>query len=149
MFNLKPLNNKEAKKIVELVKKEFDIKDLKLDYIFFKKKDGKIFLVSDDLRSFDFSKIRVNSIGLYFGKLENEEMRLSIDGSQLIGKKAKNIVELDEEEAKEWLRGIDLDKKTDKKGFVIVKSKDDFLGCGKFKEDKILNYIPKSRRLRI
>jgi len=36
---------------------------------------------------------------------------------------------------------------TKSKGFVIVKSSNDFFGCGKIKENKMLNYVPKSRRL--
>jgi len=35
-----------------------------------------------------------------------------------------------------------------KKGFVIMKHRDDFLGTGKASENKIGNFIPKNRRLR-
>lgn len=33
-------------------------------------------------------------------------------------------------------------------GFVVIKFKDDFLGCGKSSAEKITNFIPKSRRLK-
>ena len=47
-------------------------------------------------RKLDLSKFRINSFGLYFGKIENSGIRLSIPGTQLIGKSAdKNIIEID------------------------------------------------------
>ena len=60
----------------------------------------------------------------------------------------KNIIELDEKQAEGWMKGEDLDIQTQKRGFVILKHKDDFLGCGKASEYKIGNFVPKSRRLR-
>ena len=44
------------------------------------------------------------------------------------------------------MKGQDLQLSTDLKGFVIIKNKDNFLGCGKVAENKILNFIPKERR---
>ena len=55
----------------------------------------------------------------------------------------KNIVELDKKEAELWSMGNDLDKKLKVYGFVILKHKKDFIGCGKYKEGKIFNYVPK------
>ena len=86
---------------------------------------------------------------MYFCDLENE-IRLSIEGSQIIGPKAaKNVVEINEEQTKEWLKGEDLeiDGKSNYSGFVIIKHNADFLGTGKYKENKILNYVSKSRRI--
>ena len=86
----------------------------------------------------------------YYHFVKDNKIRLSIEGSQLIGPKAKkNIVELNDKEAKEWLKGIDLDKKTNNNGFVLIKHKNDFIGCGKQMKDKILNYVPKIRRLNV
>ncbi|MBI4140217.1 hypothetical protein HY485_00100, partial [Candidatus Woesearchaeota archaeon] len=96
----------------------------------------------------DFSKLRINSIGLYFAEFRNNELRLSIEGSQIIGPKAtKNVVELNNDELKQWLRGEDLEKECDENGFVIIKHGNDYLGCGKIKEGKVLNFVPKARRL--
>jgi len=93
------------------------------------------------------TKLRINSLGLYFGKIEKDGLRLSIEGSQLIGNKSKkNVIKLDDNQVKEWMAGEVLEIK-DYKGFVIIKHKNDFLGCGKAKEDRILNFVPKTRRL--
>ena len=146
MQQLKILNNKEIKEILNLIEKQWGAK-LDLDYAFLKNQKNKVFLINKDLSKIDTSKLRINSIGMYFCETE-KGIRLSIEGSQIIGKKAtKNIVEIDEQQAKQWLKGEDLEINGNYSGFVILKHKNYFLGCGKFKEDKILNYVGKERRI--
>ena len=148
MQNLKFLNKKEIKNILDLIRKQWDC-DAKLDYVFSMNEKGKIYIVNREISEIDLSKLRISSIGLYFGTLvEGSSLRLSIEGSQLVGPKAKkNVVELSEKELKEWLKGIDIDKDTKEKGFVIIRYKDDFIGCGKAVDKRILNYVPKARRI--
>ena len=51
-------------------------------------------------------------------------------------------------EAKVWLHGNNIIRKNIKEsGFVIIKNNDDFIGCGRVKEEEILNLIPKTRRI--
>ena len=92
MKNLKILNKKEIKKIMQLIEKQWNAK-LKLGYAFLKTEKGKIYIVNEDISKLDLSKLRINSIGLYFGELRGDELRLSIEGSQIIGKNAsKNVI---------------------------------------------------------
>ncbi|MCK5282905.1 MAG: hypothetical protein KAK00_05845 [Nanoarchaeota archaeon] len=149
MQNLKILNSKEIKNIHNLLKKRFEF-EKHLEYVFFLNNKNRIYITNRDLSKIDTSHLRINSIGLYFGELHNNEIRLSIEGSQIIGKNSsKNVLELNEKESREWLKGIDIDKKYEEKGYVILKHNEDFLGCGKAVESKILNYVPKNRRLRV
>ena len=149
MQNLRVLERKDKKTFLEILKKQFGFED-KLNYAFLTNNKNKIFIVNRDIANIDLNKIRINSIGLYIAELRNNEIRLSIEGSQLIGKKAKkNIIELDEKQAREWLKGKDIETKTKKQGFVILKHNNDYLGSGKVKENKILNFIPKTRRLNV
>ena len=146
MQKLKILNKKEIKKIIELIKKQWNA-DVNLDYAFLMNEKGKIFVVNKDIAKIELSKVRVNSVGMYFGMLNGNELRLTIEGSQLTGPKAKkNVLELNEKEAKEWLRGEDLVKDA-KQGFLIIKRKDDFLGTGKSTGEKVLNFVSKARRV--
>ena len=148
MQNLKILNSKEIKKILDVIKKQF-CADFKHDYVFLMNVKNKIYIVNRDIERVDLSKLRVNSYGLYFGEFRGDELRLSVEGSQTIGPLArKNVVELDEKETKNWFKGNDLDVKHDRV-FVILKSGEDFIGCGKSLGDKILNYLPKIRRLNV
>ncbi|MAG72174.1 MAG: hypothetical protein CL471_18070 [Acidobacteria bacterium] len=146
MPQLKILNNKEIKEIYSLIEKQWGAK-LKLDYAFLQNTKNRVFIINKDISKIDTSKLRINSIGMYFCETRNG-IRLSIEGSQIIGPKAtKNVLEINENQAKQWLKGEDLEIKENYSGFVILKHKNYFLGCGKFKENKILNYVGKERRV--
>ncbi len=148
MQNLKILNKKEIRNILKKLEEHFGIRKIDLDYGFLQNKEGKIFLISKDISKLDINKLRINSLGLYFVKLDNG-IRLTIEGSQLIGNIAtKNIVEISNNNIMEWLTGNDLYIKADVKDFVIIKHNKDYFGCGKYKEGKILNFIPKGRRIK-
>ena len=85
---------------------------------------------------------------MYFCELDNHGIRLSIEGSQIVGPEANNnIAEIDEQQTKQWLKGEDLEFKGNFSGFVIIKHNNDFLGSGKYKDGKILNYVSKARRI--
>lgn len=150
MQQLKILNKKEIKKLLELIKNQWGFKE-ELDYAFLINKKDKVYIINSDIKNIDLEKLKIDSIGLYFGENIKGEFRLSIEGSQIIGPHAvKNITEIDEKEKKEWLRGNDLVKELKgENGFIIIKSNEDYLGCGKYREGKTLNYIPKARRLTI
>jgi len=138
MQDLRVLEKKNKKTFLQLLKKQFGFED-KLDYAYLTNNKNKIFIVNRDIAEIDLNKIRINSAGLYIAEFKNNEVRLSIEGSQLIGKKAKkNIIELNEKQAREWLKGKDIELKAKEKGFVILKHNKDYLGSGKVKEDKIL-----------
>ncbi|MBW2984189.1 hypothetical protein KY361_03685 [Candidatus Woesearchaeota archaeon] len=150
MQNLKILNKKEIKNILESIKTQWGC-DVELNYAFLMNQKNRIFIANKELFDIDMKKIRINSLGLYFGEQVNEkEFRLTIEGSQLIGPRAtKNVVELSDSEMRAWLKGDDLDKDLNEKGFIILKHGDDYLGTGKVKDNRILNYVPKTRRLAV
>lgn len=149
MQNLKILNKKEIKNILKLIKKQWDC-DIKLDYAFLQNEKNKVFIVNKEISNIDLDNLRINSLGIYFATMAENTLRLSIEGSQIIGPNAKkNILRLNEEETKQWLKGIDLEKDNKEKGFLIIKNNNDFLGCGKAVEKKILNYVPKARRINV
>jgi len=146
MQNLKILNKKEIKRILSMLEKQWGFKE-ELNYAFLQSEKHKIYLANKEIFNLDLSKLKINSFGLYFADVRTG-IRLSIEGSQIVGKKAtKNIVELNDKEAKDWMSGLDIEKQTDSNEFVIIKHGDDFMGTGKATEDgKILNYVPKARR---
>lgn len=143
---LERLRSKEKKILLKQLEEQFGFSG-KLDYNFFMNNEKKIFILNKDLE-IDFSKIKINSLGLYFANLE-PEIRLTIEGSQLIGKNSKkNILEIGNESLADWTYGKDINSEKEFHGFVIIKNKNDFYGSGKYKDGKILNYIPKERRLK-
>ena len=147
MEKLQILNRKQIKPILSYFEEQFGFKG-KLDYVFLQNKKDKIFIINRDVERVDLSKMRVNSIGMYFAKFEKGGIRLSIEGSQLVGPGSKkNVFEADKEQVKNWLAGEDIKIEVDYRGFVIFKHNKDFFGCGKFKEGKLLNHFPKARRI--
>ncbi len=148
MQNLIILNSKQIKEILFKLKEQFGFNS-KLDYAFLKNNEGKIFLVNKDIAKIDLEKLNINNIGLYFGKIENNMIRLSIEGSQIIGKEAsKNVLEINDEQTRSWMKGENIKVNSDLNGFIIVKNKDDVLGCGKISKGLLINFMPKERRIK-
>lgn len=149
MNNLHILNSRERSQLFALLRQQFGFTG-SLDYVFLQHQDGNIFISNRSLFDLDFSALRVNSIGLYFGELKPDGLRLSIEGSQIIGPGAtKNIITLPDAQKELWMKGesITYDKK--ETGFVLVQHMSDFLGSGKLVQGKLLNYVPKARRLMV
>jgi len=128
---------------------EFDLNE----YTVFKINGDEIWLASKEFTNLDLNKLKINSIGLYFGRLKVEEkIALSIEGCQLIGRTAKrNIVEIDDENTVRFMEGFDvkIKEKTDCEddNFVLIKYKNDFVGTGILRQNTVENILPKSRRL--
>lgn len=160
--HLEVLSKEEHKEILFYLKEQFGVEEL--SGVLVRRGKERIFLFQGNLSIRQIRELEKNVFiergGAYIGKLVEyndlsgkKEMRLSIEGSQIFKKQInKNIVELNSKEVDIWMSGRELPIKTDedKKGFVIIKSKDKgyFLGCGKASEEKISNYIPKNRRLK-
>lgn len=147
--SLRVLPGKEVKFFRNYIKEHWDA-DFRQDFAFLMSSKDKIYLADKGIGMVDLSNLKINSVGMYFGEFKKEMMRLSIEGSQLIGPLAKkNVVEIPDVFVFPWLKGIDIAIKVKGDGFVIIKNRDDFMGCGKVMEDRILNFIPKARRLMV
>ncbi len=150
MQNYTILNSKQIKIIMKALSDQFGFLE-KLEYVFLRTNKGKVYLVNRDIERIDLEKIRINSMGLYFGEhLSSGEFRLSIEGSQMIGpKSSKNIYELDKESLKVWFKGQDMEIEDDRNAFVLIKYNDEFCGCGKIKNKRLLNFVGKVRRINL
>ena len=153
MNPLKILNEKEKKIVENKLHEQFEISEIS-EKIIMRGKE-KMFLFSGSFNTSQIKKLEkttlIERIGVYFAKIDErtEDIRLSIEGSQTLGSEIKkNIFEINEDQTNEWMKGRELRIKTGKKGFLILKHKNDFLGTGKASEEKIGNFIPKSRRLK-
>ena len=138
------MKRKEIKNFLKDIKEYYGVEFSK-DYLFILR-DSKIYICSKEFLNLDTKNVNINTLGLYFCKIEKDGIRLSIEGSQIL-KPKKNIIEINEEESRKWLSGSDLEISKELKGFLVVKSNKDFIGTGKAKEGKLLNYIPKYRRI--
>jgi NOL1/NOP2/fmu family ribosome biogenesis protein len=150
MNKLRILNSKEIKKILAVLKDHFgaDYSDLSKRYGFLINSKDRIFIVNKDFAKLDTQKVRINSVGIYLGEIYNEQIRCSIEGSQLLGSKAKqNVIEINDEQKYKWIRGNELEIEHKDTGFVIVKSGQDYIGTGRMKDNILLNFVNKNRQI--
>lgn len=146
--SLRILNSKEKKEINQQMKDQWGC-DIDKDLVFLLSNKDKLYILGADMTKIDLERLRVDNMGLYVCTVNEKGVRLSIEGAQMLGPKAtKNVLEIDDSEVKEWLRGNDLERDTrDCKGFIILKNKDDFIGCGKTTDNGVMNFVPKARRI--
>ena len=116
--------------------------------------EERIWLASKDVFLFDSARLPVNSIGLNFGKMKkNEKLRLTIEGSQLVGKTAeRNVATVSDADAMRFLRGEDMNpvikEGCEEHNFVIVKTESrTVIGSAMLAEGRLKNFLPKSRRI--
>lgn len=145
------MNSKDKKLFFKKLKEQWNTKTEGLkDKVFLKKSSGKIFIMEKEAAEMLLNtNVKVYSYGNYFGTDLDQGFRPSVEGSQILGHlSSKNIIELDDEEIKKWVSGLDIEKETTSNSFVIIKNKNDFYGSGKAGNKMILNYLPKSRRIK-
>ena len=151
MIPLKFFKENEREKILKQLKQQFGIKNISFKLARLGKE--RIIAFSGDISDREVLNLdrvaHIEGIGLYFAKEQMDGIRLSIEGSQILSNQiTKNIFELDEKQAEQWMLGQELNIKTDKKGFFVMKFKEDMLGTGKVSENRITNFVPKQRRLK-
>ncbi len=155
----KILNSKNKKVIISMLEERFNFdKETVQDYVFIQS-GSRIYITNRSVENILLDDLRIDNIGLYIAsvepKFEHAKIRLSVEGSQLIGKTAKkNVLFITEEEMREWILGgnIRAEDSACDTGFIILKFHnkfDNFLGCGLLTKDgTVKNYIPKERRLK-
>ena len=140
------LNSRQMREIAAAAKQQWGSDALQSCAML--RKGDDIFIVSRSIEAVPLDALRVNALGLYIGEFRNSALRLSMEGAQLIGPSAtKNVVDVSLLQRDAWLRGSDIETVTAATGFVILRCGKDFLGCGAVKNGKILNFIPKARRI--
>jgi len=147
----KILNSQEKKQIEKNLNEEFGIKEV--PGMLLSRGEERIFIFQGSLNEKQIEylekSVPVERIGIYFARVIGNEVRLSIEGIHILKNQiTKNIFDLNDSQANSWLQGEDLQIKTPFRGFLIMKHGEDFIGCGKASENKIGNFIPKSRRLK-
>jgi NOL1/NOP2/fmu family ribosome biogenesis protein len=146
--SLRILNSREKKEINQRVFEQWGC-EFDKSLVFMLSNKEKLYLADTDIEKIDFKKIRIDHIGTYVATVDEKDVRLSIEGAQILGPSAKkNIIELSVEEMREWFRGLDiLMEGLEQKGFMILKCGDDFIGSGKVTAKGMMNFVPKARRI--
>lgn len=143
------LTTHEKKKIMQDLEKNFGIS--KLPWLLLRFGKGRIRGFSGSLSRGELlelaREVRVELVGLYILREESDAYRISHDGLFVFKNAGKNIVDISDEQANEWLKGHEIELR-DMEGWVLLRNKGDIIGCGKAKEGKVINFVPKERRVR-
>jgi NOL1/NOP2/fmu family ribosome biogenesis protein len=156
-MNMKFVKSGEKKKILGQLGEQFGIS--KLPYLLVETGKRKVRGFSGTMTREEIKELigiaNVEIIGAYLIKQESgERLRLSLDGTGIFGKQiTKGVVEVSLEESEKWLKGENLECNGEigrevGKGIYVIKSEGDFLGCGISDGNKIINHVPKERRVR-
>ena len=153
MQRLSILNGKEIKKLKESLLQQFGHAPEE-DYAYLRSEKDKIYLINKAIAKIDLRKLIVDKVGLYFAEAKNGSVRLSKEGSYLLAREArkkkrklKNVVILNKEEVQRYFQGNDLERDVGEESkLVLLQYQNDILGCARYKEKKILNFLPKIHR---
>ncbi|MBM3233992.1 hypothetical protein FJZ19_02765 [Candidatus Pacearchaeota archaeon] len=151
-MNIKFIERSEKDKIIEKLNEQFGITELPYLLIMIGKE--KIRAYSGSLSKAEIMElgrsVNVELIGIYLAKFEKDGIRLSHDGISLLKERiTKNILEVNEKQASNWLKGNDIfieDKNLF--GYFVLKHRNELIGCGKLSQGRIVNFVPKERRVK-
>jgi NOL1/NOP2/fmu family ribosome biogenesis protein len=144
------IKSKEKKEIVEELEKEYGITEL--PYMLIETGREKLRGFSGSLTKEELIELsdltRIELIGMYLISRRDDDFRINFDALPLFKEQiTKNLIQIDKQQLELWLRGSTLDIKS-KRGIVILKYGDDFVGVGKSNTETIFNYVPKERKLK-
>lgn len=153
MQKLTFLNTREIKRLREAVIGQFGCFP-EGNYAFLRNEKEKIFIVGREIAKINLQHLIIERIGLYFAEAKPFQIRLSKEGAQLLAREAKkrkvelrNVIVLNAKEVKEYFQGMDIEKDVGEKAQpVLLEYNQEILGCAKYKEGKILNFLPKYHR---
>jgi len=153
MIPIKFFNKFEREKFLKKLNEQFGIDNFDKNVKIGKLGKERIILFSGEISEEEIQEIgeysRIEGIGMYFAKEQEDGIRLSIEGTEFIKDKVtKNIFEMNEKQAEQWMYGYEIQDNIKERGFFIMKFKEDFLGTGKASENRITNFVPKARRLK-
>lgn len=146
-MNLTFLNNKQRKELQAKLEK-FGIQELPRHLIQTGKEKIRAFsgeISGEEIMSI-WNNIHVEGIGLNLLNVSDDEPRITLDGLHLL-KPEKRILELDKKQAEQWMKGKELEIDSEK-GYLVLKYNGDLLGIGKSNSSKIINFLPKERRVK-
>src|SRR3989338_2253031 len=147
---MKILLKAEQNDMLNKLKEDYGISDFNPIILKFGKEKYRFFtgkLGSHMLAELD-EDLRIENIGLYLAREQDSRFRIAFDALHILKNKInKNIIEIDDNQAQEWMKGFSLSLNTEG-NFKVIRYKNDWLGCGKNSDGKIQNNVPKERRLK-
>ena len=144
------LTPRERRNLIERLKLQYGVEDAFEDLILIKAGQGRIRATSREAFEVAGRLRKVQQIGLYVIKVVKGDVILSIEGSQLLdGRIVKNLIELSDEEAEEWMKAAPIPcPEKIKSRYVVARCGNLYLGSGRVSRDgRIYPQVAKWRRI--
>jgi len=144
------LSPSEKRYLLERLRSQHGVEDAFEGLVLLKAGQGRIRAVTREAFELAQKLRKVQQVGLYVVKLMKGDAILSIEGSQLLnGDIKKNVIDLDERLAREWMKAAPIESSqfyTSK--YVVAKCGNLYLGSGRFSRDgRIYPQVAKWRRI--
>ena len=144
------LNSKDQKPIRKFLLENYGVEE-RLPYALNITPKSDVYAISREVTVLPLDELKVHQAGIYIGEWKHGRLRLSIEGAQIVEPLAtKNTITISEKLEKMWLYGLDLpwEEKDAFEGFAILKCENgDILGSTRYKEERLINCVPKGRRI--
>ncbi|HHE36480.1 MAG TPA: hypothetical protein ENL16_01545 [Candidatus Woesearchaeota archaeon] len=158
MQRLRILNTREKKAVLDSLKQTYGFYE-RLEGVLFLSSKQKLYLLTGGfnlIMAGEEKQLRIDRIGVYIGKIMPDGIRLSIEGSQIIGRRArKNVLLISNNHLKPWVKGEDFllspeedEQVRGREGYFIIRHGSDFLGCARIKQRYVQNLLSKNRRIK-
>ena len=150
-MNMKFIKSGEKKRLLKELKEIFGIE--KLDsWILVETGKKKIRGFSGNMTREEIKELseisNLEILGTYLVRKETTVLRLGFDATQILKDKiTKGIFELSDSQLESWMNGNNINENVEK-GIYVLRHADDFVGCGISNGEKIINFVPKERRIR-
>jgi len=148
---IKFIKSSQKRKILAELEEIYGITNL--PYLLVKTGKKKLRAFSGHLSKEEISQLteltNIEVIGMYLISQKDNDLRLNFDAVSLLRNQiTKRIIEIDKGQLELWIRGHDLEIEAPR-GIVVLKYNNDLVGVGKSNTQKIFNYVPKERKLKI
>jgi NOL1/NOP2/fmu family ribosome biogenesis protein len=144
------LTSAERRYLVKRLEDQYGVEDAFDDLVLIRTGQGRIRAATKEAYEVACRLRRVQQVGLYVAKIVKGDVILSIEGSQLLGAAiTKNIIELSEEEAEEWMKAAPIQRpERVERRYGVARCSDFYLGSGRISRDgRIYPQVAKWRRI--
>src|SRR3989344_2264746 len=143
------MKSSAKRRLISKLNERFGISEL--PYLIIETSSGKYRAFSGSLTKEEIAQLNlatnIEIIGINLLK-ERDGIELSFDSLSLLQEQiSSNVIEINKEEYEEWSRGNSIVFNS-KQGEKVVKFSDYLVGFGKSNGERILNYVPRERRLK-
>ncbi|MBR9678083.1 MAG: hypothetical protein GOU97_02225 [Nanoarchaeota archaeon] len=135
------MNTNEVKKINDFLEQRFGTR---LEQYYYLKQRDRIWVFSGEHEKLE--KLRPGFTGFRLGIIDKRRSFKPSQESSTLIKARKNVLEVSEKEARNWLAGKDL-KKQGVDGWFLLRTKTGFFGVGKRVQGFFRNIVPKRSRV--